>query len=110
MGLARRSIRLLLPQAHRRFVDDFTLAMLDDGPVRPPKSPKPTSQLAVQFEFRFFPRSPKHKKAQQGLGTASCEWDIGGFGVTGKVRAKDQAPVPGSIPTWRVGLKESQSS
>ena len=73
----------------------------------PPNPKNPLSQLAVQFEFRFSQASPK-QKAQQGLGTASCEWVFGGFGVTGKVRAKD-LPLEGSNSAGELLLKESQS-
>ena len=52
----------------------------------------PLSQLAVQFDFRFFPGFPLKQKAKQGLGTASCEWFFWGFGVTGKVKAQRPSP------------------
>ena len=63
------------PRTHRRFNVYFLFTTLDDGPVRrggPPNIPQnPFPPLAVEFEFRVFPDSLKHKKALQGLGTAS---------------------------------------
>ena len=87
-----------LPQNPPQVSENFLFKFLHDGAVHPPKPRKPTSQLAVHFRlFGFFP-GPQTKKAQQGLGTASCEWVFWGFRVTGKVKAKDLAPVPGSNP------------
>ena len=53
-------------------------------PRRAPKSQKPFSQLAVQFEFRSFPRFPKTQKAQQGLRTASWGVVFRDFGFNSK--------------------------
>ena len=72
------------PRTHCRLNVYFTLTSLHDGPVHrggTPKSQKPTPQLAVQFEFRFFPRFPRKQRALQGLRTASCEWVFWGFGL-----------------------------
>jgi hypothetical protein len=58
------------PRTHRRFIEDNVYKLLLDGALQTPKIPKTISQLAVHFDFRIFPDSPK-QKAQQGLGTAS---------------------------------------
>ena len=68
--LARRGIKLPLPQNPPQAREDNVYKLLLDGPLQTPKIPKTISQLAVHFDFRIFPDSPK-QKAQQGLGTAS---------------------------------------
>ena len=64
------------PRTHRRFIDDSALTTLDDGAVRrggPPKSLKTHhSRSLFNFDSSVFPDSPEHKKALQGLRTASC--------------------------------------
>ena len=48
-----------------------------------PQNPKnPLHSSLFISNFGFFPDSPK-QKAQQGLGTTSCEWVFGGFWATG---------------------------
>ena len=64
------------PRTHRRFNVYIASTTLDDGAVRrggPPQIPKiPASPARCSIStLRFFPDSPKHKKALQGLGTAS---------------------------------------
>ena len=89
-------MRLPRPRVHRTGSVYFHSKFHHDGAVRrggPPKSPKPFSQLAVQFEFRSFPGFPKKQKAQQGLRTAS--WGVV-LGILGLI-AKPQ-------PHRRVGL------
>ena len=66
MGPTRCGIKLPLPRAHRRFIDNVLFTMLHDGPVRPPKSQKPTSQLAVHFRLFGFPDSPNTKRPNWG--------------------------------------------
>ena len=84
---ARRGMILPRPRVHRTGSVYFHSKFHDDGAVRrggPPKSPKPFSQLAVQFEFRSFPRFPKTQKAQQGLRTASWGVVFRDFGFNSK--------------------------
>ena len=70
MGLARRGIKLPLPQNPPQVIEYIVTTHCADGALQTPKIPKTISQLAVHFDFRIFPDSPK-QKAQQGLGTAS---------------------------------------
>ena len=84
---ARRGITLPRPRVHRTGSVYFHSKFHHDGAVRrggPPKSPKPFSQLAVQFEFRSFPGFPKKQKAQQGLRTASWGVVLGILGLIAK--------------------------
>jgi hypothetical protein len=87
---ARRGMILPRPRVHRTGSVYFHSKFHHDGAVRrggPPKSPKPFSQLAVQFEFRSFPRFPKTQKAQQGLRTASWGVVFRDFGFNSKAAA-----------------------
>ena len=63
------------PRTHRRLIVYIASKLRDDGALHrggPPKSQKPTTPARCSIStLRFFPDSPKHKKAQQGLGTAS---------------------------------------
>jgi hypothetical protein len=63
-GVARHF--LPLPQNSPQVSEDVAYKLLHDGAVQTPKIPKTISQLAVHFDFRFFPDSPKHKKGPIG--------------------------------------------
>ena len=88
MGLARRGIRLPLPQAHRRLSDDILLTMLHMEQYIPQNPTNHHPRSLFNFDSSVFPRFPKTKKAQQGLGTASGVVVFWGFGVTVKSTAR----------------------
>ena len=92
-GVARHF--LPLPRAHRRFIDDFTLAMLHDGPVHrggPPKPRNPTG-TCDSLEFRFSQDPPKQQDPKGFRVACSCV-GFWGFGFNSKPQ-----------PHRRVGLK-----
>ena len=46
--------------------EDIAFTILHDGPLRPPKPPKPLPRLLFISTFGFFQASPKHKRPNWG--------------------------------------------
>jgi hypothetical protein len=92
---------LPLPQNPPQVIDDFLFKLRDDGAHQTPPPPKPRNPTGIcdSLEFRFS-QDPQNKRTQRG---SESHTSVGFLGVwlIAKVHLFD-----GSIPTWRVGLKQ----